>query len=65
MASDQTECGRVTQVPWSEGKCVTWDMTVTDTLATSNVNMSSSAAGSAAEFSASKKTRAELYRTVS
>ena len=45
----------VTQVPWSEGKCVTWDVTVTDTLAASNVRSSSFSAGSAAEAAAIRK----------
>ena len=45
----------VTQIPWSEGKCASWDVTVTDTLAASNVSISCTAAGSAAEAAASKK----------
>ena len=45
----------VTQIPWSEGKCVTWDVTVTDTFAASNVRLSSLSAGSAAEAAAARK----------
>ena len=30
----------LTQIPWNEGKCVTWDVTVTDTLAASNLQIS-------------------------
>ena len=55
LRSDGKRPDGVTQIPWSEGKCVTWDVTVTDTLAASNVITSSSAAGSAAEVAASKK----------
>jgi hypothetical protein len=55
VRSDGKRPDGVTQIPWSEGKCASWDVTVTDTLATSNVNLSSSAAGSAAESAACKK----------
>ena len=55
VRSDGKRPDGVTQIPWSEGKCASWDVTVTDTLAASNVNVSSTAAGSAAEVAASKK----------
>ena len=55
VRSDEKRPDGVTQIPWSEGKCASWDVTVTDTLAASNVSTSSSAAGSAAEVAASKK----------
>jgi len=55
VRSDGKRPDGVTQIPWSEGKCASWDVTVTDTLAASNVNTSSSAAGSAAEVAACKK----------
>ncbi|KMS65379.1 hypothetical protein BVRB_036580, partial [Beta vulgaris subsp. vulgaris] len=55
IRSDGKRPDGVTQIPWSEGKCATWDVTVTDTLAASNVSSSISAAGSAAEAAASKK----------
>ena len=45
----------VSQIPWSEGKCVTWDVTVTDTLAAYNLQSSCAAAGSAAESAARRK----------
>ena len=45
----------LTQIPWNEGKCITWDVTVTDTLAASNLQMSSCSAGAAAENVATKK----------
>lgn len=55
VRSDGKRPDGVTQIPWSEGKCVSWDVTVTDTLAASNVSIASSAAGSAAEAAACKK----------
>lgn len=55
IRSDGKRPDGVTQIPWSEGKCAAWDVTVTDTLAASNVSSSISAAGSAAEAAASKK----------
>ena len=45
----------VTQIPWSNGKCITWDVTVTDTLAPSHLHTSQSVAGSVAEAAARKK----------
>ena len=55
VRSDGKRPDGVTQIPWSEGKCASWDVTVTDTLAASNVSASSSAAGAAAETAAIKK----------
>ena len=55
IRSDGKRPDGVTQIPWAEGKCVTWDVTVTDTLAASNVRSSSLLAGSAAEAAAVKK----------
>ena len=42
-------------IPWSSGKCLTWDVTVPDTLAPSYANLSSVSAGSVAERAASLK----------
>ena len=53
----------LTQIPWAEGKCVTWDVTVTDTLAVSNLQMTSVSAGAAAENAAAKKV--EKYSNLS
>jgi hypothetical protein len=55
IRSDGKRPDGVTQIPWSEGKCVTWDVTVTDTFAASNIKFSSVTAGSAAEAAAAKK----------
>ena len=52
----------VTQIPWSLGKCLAWDVTVTDTLAASNLLHSCAAAGASAEKAADKKT--DKYATL-
>ena len=46
----------VTLVPWKSGRCVTWDVTVTDTLAQSYLPMTSQTTGAAAEAAADRKT---------
>ena len=45
----------LTLLPWKDGRCATWDVTVTDTVATSYLSATSSCAGSAAEAAAKKK----------
>ena len=45
----------VTQIPWSSGRCATWDVTVCDTLASSYASLSSISAGSVAERAALMK----------
>lgn len=55
VRSDGKRPDGVAEIPWLEGTCVSWYVTVTDTLAASNVCTSSSAAGSAAEAAACKK----------
>src|SRR5215510_1627705 len=55
LRSDGKKPDGVTQIPWSEGKCLAWDVTLTDTLTASNLVASSSAAGGAAENAAVKK----------
>ena len=45
----------VTQIPWSSGKCVAWDVTVADTLAPSYAAISSVSAGMVAERAAGNK----------
>ena len=45
----------LTQIPWAGGKCLLWDVTVTDTLANSYVDVSSISAGGAAELAADRK----------
>src|SRR5215831_14106808 len=45
----------ITQIPWATGKCLAWDVTVTDTLAPSYASISSISAGAAAERAAENK----------
>jgi len=46
----------VTLLPWKQGKCVAWDVTVSDTLAQSYVHETSQTPGAAAEAAAERKT---------
>jgi hypothetical protein len=46
----------VTLIPWSRGRCLTWDVTVPDTLAASHLDRTSVTAGAAAEHAAVLKT---------
>jgi len=41
----------VTLIPWKDGKCATWDVTVTDTMAQSYLPITSQTSGAAAEAS--------------
>lgn len=47
----------MTLIPWSKGQTLIWDATCTDTLAPSNLQFSTRAAGGAAEDKARRKTR--------
>ena len=47
----------VTLVPFARGRCVTWDVTVVDTVAASYVALTSSSAGAAARAAESRKRR--------
>ena len=53
--SDGKRPDGLTQIPWDAGKCAVWDVTVTDTLAASNLHYTSEAAGAAAERAAERK----------
>ena len=46
---------RLTLIPWKNIKCVTWDVTVTDTLAQSYLSSTSSASDGTAEATADRK----------
>jgi len=46
----------VTLLSWKQGKCVTWDVTVSDILAQSYVHEMSQTPGAAAEAAAERKT---------
>ena len=56
LRSDGKRPDGVTQIPWIAGRCLAWDVTVTDTLAPSNRHLSSVSAGKAAERAAEMKT---------
>lgn len=56
LRSDGKRPDGATQIPWVAGKCLTWDVTVTDTLAPSYVSLSANSAGNAAERAAVNKT---------
>ena len=45
----------MTQIPWALGKCLTWDVMVTDTLAASHLQSTQYEAGSVAEEAARRK----------
>jgi hypothetical protein len=45
----------VTLIPWARGKCLAWDATTPDTLATSHLSSTSSSAGSAAAHASAQK----------
>jgi len=45
----------LTLIPWQAGKALTWDATVTSTLANSYVRISATSAGAAAELAATRK----------
>jgi len=55
LLSDGTRPDGLTQIPWQAGKFVTWDVTVTDTLAESYIQATSSTAGATAEGAADRK----------
>ena len=46
----------LTLIPWQGGRCLAWDATVVDTLATSYLSASSTGGGSPAEAAADRKT---------
>ena len=52
----------LTSVPWQKGRCLTWDATVADSLAPSNLSATSSLPGSAAKAAATRKTEIEVRR---
>ena len=54
--SDGKRPDGLTLIPWKNGRCVTWDVTVTDTLAQSYLSSTSITYGGAAEAAADRKT---------
>ena len=65
IRSDGKRPDGLTLLPWQDGRCATWDVTVTDTVAASYVGISSSCAASAAEAAAKRKEEkyVEICRT--
>jgi len=55
LGSDGKRPDGLTQIPWQAGKCMTWDVTVTDTLAELYIQATSSTASAAAEGAADRK----------
>ena len=55
LRSDNKRPDGLTLIPWREGRCLTWDVTVTDTVAPSYLSISSVSAASAAEAAAKRK----------
>ena len=54
--SDGKRPDGLTQIPWSLGKCLIWDVTVVDSVAKSYLDSTSISAGAAAEIAALRKT---------
>jgi hypothetical protein len=63
LRSDGKRPDGLTLIPWQDGRCATWDVTVTDTVAASYLNRSATCAGSAAEAAATRKE--EKYAEIS
>jgi hypothetical protein len=61
--SDGKRPDGLTLVPWKSGKSAVWDVTVSDTLAASYVDATSTSAGAAAELASAKKL--DKYATLS
>ena len=53
--SDGKRPDGMTIIPWSRGRCLTWDVTVPDTFAASYGHLTSKSAGAAAERAARNK----------
>ena len=47
-SSDDRRPDELTMIPWSEGRCLAWDATVSDSLAGSHLNRTVHASGAAA-----------------
>jgi len=55
LRTDRKRPDGVALLPWKQGKCATWDVTVSDTFAQSYVHETSQTPGAAAETAAERK----------
>jgi len=55
IRSDGKRPDGLTLIPWQHGRCLTWDVTVVDTLAASYTSLSCSSPGAVAEAAATRK----------
>jgi len=55
LRSDGKRPGGLTQISWQAGKCMIWNVTVTDTLAELYIQATSSTADATAEGAADRK----------
>jgi hypothetical protein len=55
LRSDGKRPDGLTLIPWQGGRCMTWDVTVTDTLADSYLRVTSTTPGGASEAAADRK----------
>jgi len=63
LRSDGKRPDGLTLIPWQDGRCATWDVTVADTVAASYLSRSASCARSAAEAAVTRKE--EKYSDIS
>jgi len=61
LRSDNKRPDSLTLILWRDGRCATWDVTVTDTVAPSCLSISSACAAAAAEAAAKRKK--DVYST--
>ena len=57
LRSDNKRPDGVTLIPWKQGKCLAWDMTMPDTYAQSHLRTTATIVGHAADKSAVSKTQ--------
>ena len=57
LRSDNKRPDGVTLIPWKQGKCLVWDVTMPDTYAQSHLSTTATNAGHAADKSAISKTQ--------
>ena len=63
LQSDGKRPDGVMLIPWAKGRCLTWDVTVPDTFATSHIASTSYLPGAAAEYTATLKKQKYVTNT--